>query len=54
LIQITKSEKDYLIENNYLKMKGGKYPDLIITRKRKKNKKYFVPRIYTRYLENIK
>ena len=51
LIRITKEEKEYLIKNKYLKMRGGKYPDLIVIRKRKKNKKYFVPKIYAKYLD---
>lgn len=46
--QITRQEKDYLIEQNFLKMVRGQYPDLAITSKKKKgkkkgkNKKYYV------------
>jgi len=44
LQEITRMEKDYLIEQNFLKMVRGQYPDLVITSKKKKgkNKKYYV------------
>ncbi len=43
--QITKQEKDWLIKNNYLKIKRGKYEDLTVTSRKKsksKRKKYYV------------
>jgi len=43
LQQITKREKEWLIENNILKLTGGKYLDLSITSRKKSRKKYYVP-----------
>lgn len=33
---ITKKQKDWLIENKHIPLRGGKYLDLLITSKRKK------------------
>ncbi len=32
-------------------MRGGKYPNLIITRKRKRNRKYYVPETIAKFLK---
>ena len=40
---VTKEEKEWLIENNLLQMEKGRYPDLTLTGKRKRKKKYYVP-----------
>lgn len=46
LIEVSKREKDWLIKNNYLKLKKGRYADLTVTSRKKsksKRKKYYVP-----------
>lgn len=45
MVKITKEQVEFLIEKGYLKNKQGKYPDLHITCKQKRNgrKGYFVP-----------
>jgi hypothetical protein len=39
LQEISKNEMLWLIKNNYLKMKNGRYPDLTITNKQNPQKK---------------
>jgi len=53
LILITKQEMFWLIQNKYLRMYRGKYPDLVITcsRKRAKRKKRYVPETFARFLK---
>ena len=43
--RVTHAEKDWLLKNNYIKQKNGRYPYLVITGKGKKGKrkKYHVP-----------
>jgi hypothetical protein len=52
MVKITKEQKNYLIENGYLKLEEGKYPDLTICNKEHNgnSKTYFVPDFYKRYL----
>jgi len=45
LIEVSKREKDWLIKNNYIELKNGKYVDLTVTSRKKskgKRKKYYV------------
>ena len=46
--QITTQELNLLISKNFLKMEGGKYPDLCIVGRQKKSRrrKYFLPEKY--------
>ncbi len=41
--QISKSEKEFLMKNKLIQMIGGRYPDLTITGRKSKRKKYYVP-----------
>ncbi|HQD92624.1 MAG TPA: hypothetical protein PK924_05055 [Bacilli bacterium] len=45
MIEVSKREKDWLIKNNYIELKNGKYVDLTVTSRKKskgKRKKYYV------------
>ena len=45
MLQVSKTQREWLIKNNILKMEHGKYPDdsLIGRKKKSRRKKHFLP-----------
>ena len=52
MIEITKTQMEYLISRGYLRLEKGKYVDLIITSRKHggKRKKRYVPWTYEKFL----
>ena len=54
LVKITRGQKDFLCKKGYLKLKHGKYLNLVTTRRQKKNRGYYVPDYIAEYVTRDK